>query len=757
MGLATFLLLLVLLLPGIVHYYASKKRTEAFLSASIGFVSVFFYFGLFSALARYLPIPFTPIVASTGFALLLLLIARISAVSDLNVTKRSRLWEVLSLAGILAASGCHWLIWNSSLKFGGIIPNHDVFNHTAWVGNIARYQSLAPSWAYSNPLTGAGMSSNLYPFSMHAFCAYIVELSHVQPSIVVIAFTKVLIIVFWPLGVFNLARAAGLKSFLGPVAAACSTVPLYNFPYTTLGWGGVAMVVGIVLLTHLVAISIACIPGKGIHLIAVVALSMFTLLVVHTSEAFIYPIMLAVLGAPLIIKHPNHRKIGGGIFFLCVFVFIFPWLDEWIGPGLISGLASVGVAGAGTMYQGVGQIVMISAGMEFHSIWVPVFLVAGFFAISFLPTRRNILHFYLIVVIGAFITSQVSFKPWTELSFAFSPWYRQYERMGYFVVPAVALLCGVAFELIETRRVEFLGKFNQVLKITIGTILLIAILGSSWGRTSRVFSILVSEHSPLSKDDLLAPSRVEKLKAIDTPILASFDSGIGYWANDYNMKVLGSPFLGSGLLTARESLLDTVSEIGTLESARDLLRKVNVSYVATNSRGMNGVIRPDPLIIEQSQNFDVFWKGDSVTVWKIRPVVSQLEGNFSTVFSTAEQPKMFWVLDKNVKLHVVNLDAVSREVEISFYVSQNTCNNSQSVSLWNGTKVELDNSLPSQLFGTDENIPVDNSGLVKLRVKLSANQELSQELKFNSKYCLFPETGAIIYGAMSPVSVKIIK
>ena len=118
---------------------------------------------------------------------------------------------------------------------------------------------------------------------------------------------------------------------------------------------------------------------------------------------------------------------------------------------------------------------------------------------------------------------------------------------------------------------------------------------------------------------------------------------------------------------------------------------------------------------------------------------------------------MFWVLDKNVKLHVVNLEAVSREVEISFYVSQNTCNNSQSVSLWNGQKIEVDNRLPSQLFGTDENIPVDNSGQVRLRIKLSANQELSQELKFNSRYCLFPETGATIYGAMSPVSIKIIK
>jgi hypothetical protein len=650
------------------------------------------------------------------------------------------------------------LIWNASMKFGAIIPNHDVFNHTAWVGNIARNYSLSPALAYANPITGDGMASNLYPFSMHALCAYVVELSNIQASLVVIAFTKVIVIIFWPLGVFNLARAAGLKSFLGPVAAAGSTVVLYNFPYTTLGWGGVAMVAGLVVLIHLVAITLNFISSRNLYLSCSIILSMFTLVVLHTSEAFIFPIMVAVLGAPAIMQQKKHRTISIPLGLLCASVFFFPWIDKWIGPGLIANLASVPGGGVGTVYQAVGQIIMISPGMEFHSIWIPVFLLTGTIAITYIPQFRHFLFMYLILALGVFITSQISSKPWTEISFAFSPWYRQYARMTYFLVPAVALLCGVAFEFLETRRIGIAKRLGPALKLTFGTLLLIAILGTTWNRTSRVFSILVSEHSPLSKGDLLAPSKVQQLRDLDVPILASFDSGIGYWATDYNMKILGSPFLGSDVVATREALLDTVADLGNSQPTMDLLRSTNISYVATNSRSMNGTPpRPNPTAIEQSQNFDVFWKGDTVTVWKIRPITAQFLGNFSTSFSTANQQQAKWVLEKNFKLQITNTENVEHEVEISFSVSQNTCQSTQSISLWDGTDFTLDSQLPSKIFESEKPVSSAEPGLIKVRALLSPYQTLVPTLSFDSKYCLFPETGAVIYGAISPVSVRTIK
>jgi len=748
---------LIFLTPAVVHFYTSKRSYGIFLSVSVGFVAVFFYFGLFSVLGRYTSVPFNPVVASCGFIIFLALLAKFFAVPVSDFSKRTLRWEMVSCLGLAAASVCHLLIWNSAMKFGAIIPNHDVFNHTAWVGNIARFHSLSPALAYSNPSTGSGLPSNLYPFSLHALCAYVVELTHVQPSVVVITFTKILIIIFWPLGVFNLARAAGLKSFLGPIAAAVSTVALYNFPYTTLGWGGVAMVAGLVVLVHFVSISLVLIPDGGIPLLIAVVISMFTLLVLHTSEAFIYPIMLTVLGVPFMMRHNGRKSVAIPLLLMCVLVFIFPWIDKWIGPGFISNLAQVSVTGSGTMYQGVGQIIMLSAGMEFHTIWVPIILLSGIFAISFLPTRRNILHFYLLVLIGAFITSQISNKPWSGLGFAFTPWYRQYERMGYFLVPAVALLCGVAFEFLETLKLRLHQKFAQMCKIGFAVMLIITILGTSWSRTARVFSILVSEHSPLSKNDLLAPSQVKKLREIDTPILASFDSGIGYWANDYNMKVLGSPFLGNGLLTARESLLDTVSDVGRSKETRELLQSINISYIATNNRTMNGAPRPDPSLVEKSHNFDVFWKGDTVTVWKLRPVVSQLVGDFSTPFSTSEHPSMEWVLNKDMTFHITNMETVDHDIEISFYVSQNTCGTTQSISLWNGQVLKMTRKLPSQIFSSEDTNSFQETGLVKLQMRLSPREELIAPLTFNSKYCLFPQTGAIIYGAVSPVSVKLLK
>ena len=754
---STILLLVLFALPAAVHFIASKNNDGIFLSISYGFVSCFLYFGVFSVVGRYTPIPFSPLVATLGYLLLLVLMAKIFFKPKTQSSQQSKTWNTFALAGLVGAGTFHWLIWNSAMKFGAILPNHDVLFHTSWVGNIARYESLSASMAYSNPLSGSGMASNLYPFSMHALCAYIVEIGQVQPSLVVVSFIKLLVVVFWPLGIFNLARASGMKSYIGPVAAACSTVALYNFPYVSLGWGGVAMITGIVVLTHLVAIAITHISQGTRSLIVVILISLFILLVVHTSEAFLFPLMLLVLGTPVIMKQAEKNKIFSLLLVLCILTFVFPWFDKWIGPGFISGLADVSPAGSGTVYQAVGQIVMISAGMEFHSLWIPTFLLGGIVAITYRPQFRNFLYFYVAMAIGVFVTSQVGYKPWSTISFGFSPWYRQYLRMSSFLVPAVALLAGVVFELVSSKSFGLNRKLGNVLKVSIASTLLIVVMSTSWKKTSNVFEILVSEHSPLSRSDLLAPSKEPLLKELDTPILASLDSGIGYWAADYNMKVFGSAFLGSGLLEARENLLDSVAEVGTSGPTRDLLRQVNVSYVATNNRGMNGIIRPNPTAIELSQNFDVYWKGESVTVWKIRPVLSQWTGNFSTPFSSADHPQINWVLNKDIQLQITNTEASNKEVEISFSVLQNTCQSTKSVTLWNGTEVQLDSQLPSQVFESESPIASNNPGLIKVRVPLSGYQTLTPSIRFNSKYCLFPETGAVIYGAITPVSAKIIK
>jgi len=353
---STLVLLVLLLLPGIVALAKSRGTNSTSSAVSLGFVSVFAYFGLFAAVDRYIDIPFTVFNASLGYLLLLILMwiwIPKGSPQQRQPTKRT----VITIVGLTTATVFHLLIWNQALKFGAVLPNHDVYIHTTWVGNMARSHSLSSIAAYAHPISGPGTAAPLYPFSMHALCAYVVQLGAGHASVVVVAFARLIICVFWPLGIFSLARALGLRTYIGAIAAAASTVALWNFPYSLLGWGGVAMALGIVLLVHCVAVAIDYIPQGFVRLLLICGVLCFALLIVHTSEAFIFPIMFLVLGMPTIRRNVNSKKIYALLTLLSLLMFAYPWIDKWWGNGYISGLAGIAPSGSGTVYQAIGQVI----------------------------------------------------------------------------------------------------------------------------------------------------------------------------------------------------------------------------------------------------------------------------------------------------------------------------------------------------------------------------------------------------------------
>jgi hypothetical protein len=283
------------------------------------------------------------------------------------------------------------------------------------------------------------------------------------------------------------------------------------------------MVIGIIVLVHSVAISIDWLPKPPKQLLVLFAGAMFALLMTHTSEAFIFPIMVLVLGWSKIGLSNKSRQIATILTVLSLILFVYPWLDKWFGNGNISGLLGAGDgAGTGTVYQGLGLIVNLSAGMEYNSLWVPAILAAGILGITFLYQYRNILFFYGIVFLGAFITSQVDLKPWNEISIGFTPWYRQFQRMVYLIVPVVAVMGGIAIEALTSYRSSRTVRRTENRVRGIVAILLVAcMLTFSWGKSAHVFKVLEDAYAPLSRKDLTAPTQVPELLDQRTNILAS--------------------------------------------------------------------------------------------------------------------------------------------------------------------------------------------------------------------------------------------
>jgi hypothetical protein len=736
---STLVFLVILILPGLVALQKSKGSTSITSAISLGFMCVFAYFGFFVAISRYVVIPFTVTTASAGYVLLLIAIW-FGSPSEVRLNRLPLSFKALTTVGLMTVSFFHFLIWNKALNYGAVLPNHDVYIHTTWVGNMARQSSLSSVAAYSNPISGPGAATPLYPFSLHALCAFVVQIGTGHASTVVVSFTRVMVCIFWPLGIFSLARSLQLKTHVGALAAAASTVALYNFPYSTLGWGGVAMVTGVILLTHCAAVSIDYISQSISRFSIVLGIAMAALLLVHTSEAFLFPVMVLVLGWPRFKEFEQKRLKISLLFFGSLLASVYPWLDRWIGNGLIASLGSVAPTGIGTVYQAVGQIVMLSAGMEFHTLWAPFILASSVIALTYSVKFRSFLYFWLLTVLGAFVTSQVEHSPWDVVSFMFSPWYRQFQRMVYLIVPAVALLSGLALEaFVVGYRSLNNNKAERLVRSVAGMSIVVLLLLTSWSRTGRVFNILMEEHSTLSSNDLTLPERVAELRDPSSTILASFDSGIGYWSADYGIRTTAAPLLNNSLLATREGLLDIVSSVGISEEARRLVSSLGITHIVTNTRSMSSDQRPESIRLETSENFDLVTSGDSVNIWRLREVVGNLDGVLSSSFAPSSGHTAVWALEEDVHFEVHNLTQNTQMVEVTFSLNQNICN---SVSY---ATVEM---APLLRFNK-----VDFHA-VTLKLELMPKESVRRRISFNSKPCLDPATGMELFAAISDFRIS---
>ena len=734
--------LTIIVIPSSSIYLGSRRTCSISLAFSFGIVVVFAYFGLLAALGRYFPIPFNPPVTFLGLAAISGIIFFIAPETETrrNLSYRINIYLSTMLTFVVAV---HFKIWNRMLTNYAVIPNHDVYIHTNWVGNMARLHSLSSVAAYTNPISGSGSAAPFYPFSLHAFCAFIVQTGASTPTLTVVAVTRILVCILLPLGLFSLAKSAGLSKSYGAIGAAAASIPLYNFPYQTLGWGGVAMVAGVILLIHAAALVIASSAWKNSLRLLIIPLSFIALATVHTSEAFALPIFCLILGFPTLRKS-KHARLYLSIFCsLAMFTAVYPFIDsQWV-HSLVSNIGTIDPHGTGTFYQAVGLIVMLTPGLEFHSVWVPILIAAGVFSATIKSGNSRFLGMYLTIGAGALVTSQFAYNPWSWMSRMFDPWYRQFDRITYLLVPVVALLGGLAFDVlgkfIRVRQFsrKFMAPSVAVAAVVAMTSLMIF---SSIGRTSQIAQLLVDTYSMQTRRTLDAPLEVPELRARETNVLASFDSGIGYWTADYNVKTYAAPQLGDAQISQREELLDTIVNFATSEKARKQVESLGITHLATNDRAMSGPPRPNSIDVTRAGNFTSIWSQDGITVWKIKPVVAGFAGKFSDWFTTSKDTSHRWLLEDSLRLGIHNLSQSTHTAEIKFVINQNPCKSASGISLSNGDRY---------LFNSAD------SRTVIIQTELLPHEDKKLSITYQGRKCLDKATGMLLRVAITSLPIEI--
>jgi hypothetical protein len=727
---ALVILTILVVTPGLLGHVMTRRKGFVPLSISLthGIVIVFLTAGGAAVGSRLVSFPFNAITLLMGYLLTLILTVKWLSHIPRNHERSSHISTVVGLTTFSVSVIGHLAIWKTALDLGNIIPNHDAMHHTMWTANMARFNGLDSTVAYFNQFTGFAPGDALYPFSFHVLAASPVQLGVARPSQSVVASTLLIASFVWPLSVFSIARALRLKPHIGAGLASIFTVATYAMPYNTLGWGGVTMITGVALLVHAVSTVIEWFQANALWFAATLALSSIALLVTHTSEAFLLSAFAAIL------LWPRRGQLATGsrrLLLLVVFAglcFVYPWIDRSFGPGHIASLADVSAPGGGAVYQIVGHIIMLTPGMELHSLWVLILFLMG------LVGRRKSLQLstaalWVFTAALMFLAGMLERPYFSDLSFALAPWYRQFQRMSYLVVPALVLFAASSLEPRLETLVTWLTKSRiRIKEAFLSTILVMAfslfVVVTSLPTTQNVARILFGTYATMTDDALTIPDRNPELLDPESTVLASFDSGVGYWAADFGVKVLAAPFLSSELLAEREAMLDTISSFATSAEAREKLTSLGITHVATNTRSMSGPPRPDNTALESSDDFELLEQSTSVALWKVKPVVGGFAGSVAPIPTSDDRPKMLMTRD-DVRIGIHNLSSKPQRATVSFTAVQNECTSAQNITIGDVTESTFETKKVELSFFLD----------------LAPRESWRRSVRVTGQTCVYPETG----------------
>ncbi len=226
---------------------------------------------------------------------------RVSRIDAPPEGRQDVLAKRLALGLLLVAIAGGMLIWVRGVDGHGLVPPEvDASNHGFFVARVLHTSSVDVSKVVVSDATGKYRSASFYPLAAHASAGVAVQISGADVGRVLLVFDVVFASIVLPMGMFALARALARDKPLVAGFTALVVPAVVLFPYGSIGYGDVPLVMGMALLPITVVVAtraLAMDAGAGrderVESIIAAGLLVFAAIVVHTSQV---PLILVLVG-----------------------------------------------------------------------------------------------------------------------------------------------------------------------------------------------------------------------------------------------------------------------------------------------------------------------------------------------------------------------------------------------------------------------------------------------------------------------------
>ncbi|MDQ1458060.1 MAG: hypothetical protein QOH28_3680 [Actinomycetota bacterium] len=392
----------------------------------------------------------------------------------------------LSLLLLAIAGGI--LIWVRGVDGHALVPPEvDASNHGFFVARVLDSSSVDVSKVVVSDATGTYRSASFYPLGAHASAAVAVRVAGADVGRVLLVFDIVFASVVLPLGMFVLARMLARDAPLVAGFTALAVPALVLFPYGSIGYGDVPLVMGMALvpITVVVAMSVLTTEEEGarrpsVESVIAAGILLFAAIVVHTSQL---PLILVLVG--LLVLERAWRARSARILRTClvpglgvgvVVVVLFAPTLRMLVTG-VSERSSIFLTTHLSVRSAVGRILSL----QIPQSPTPQVLLA---VLALVGVAVRVWHRRPAWVIGYALVLGVTLLVWVSngsLSNAVGlPWYHSSARLSFNQAFFVPFFAGVALAFL-VDGVSRLGKANALNRLVVASVLVALVFSTTVG------------------------------------------------------------------------------------------------------------------------------------------------------------------------------------------------------------------------------------------------------------------------------------
>ncbi|MDQ1384524.1 MAG: hypothetical protein QOG65_1903 [Actinomycetota bacterium] len=402
-------------------------------------------------------------------------------------------------AGLLAVGiGAAVLIFLLGISGHALVPPEiDASNHGFFVARVLHSSSVDVSKVVVSDPSGTYGSAAFYPLGAHAAAALAVRLAGADVGRVLVVFDIAFASIVLPLGMYVLARTLARKKPLVAGFAALAVPALVLFPFGSIGYGDVPLVMGMALVPISVVFLRRALTESGdtrrLQVEAVIAggLLLFAATVVHTSQ-----VPLILMFVVLLVLEDAWRSrstsairasIKPGVAIAAVVLLLAAPTLKLLVSG-VSERSSITLATRLSTATAVGRIVTLQIPQT--PTRQPAFAVLALVGIViWLWRRRPAWVLAYAIVLGITLLVWVSDNWLSKLLGV--PWYHSTARLGFNQAFFVPFFAGVALAALVDVVVRSSRSVSP--RILIGSCVAVAVL----------FGAVVGYDSSRSSTDLL--------------------------------------------------------------------------------------------------------------------------------------------------------------------------------------------------------------------------------------------------------------